>query len=234
MSDAQLYVIRDARGNIYGPAGLATLRQWIKENRIAPEMEIAPEGTAQWQPAGSHPGLAGAWLSPEAASQNTDLTSAAPGQRAAADLPPDASPAAWGSAGHFGTDQTPGIDYGLPVTTSRWSTAALICGIVGLVPFCGIPFAISAIVCGIVGMVNVNEQPQRLKGRGLGLAGLILGIVGLIGCCGCITFSGLSDPAFRPRPAPPAAPSAAPAPAPRGSEHRTPPPAPRGPAPLPT
>jgi len=235
MSDAQLYVIRDARGNIYGPAGLATLRQWIQENRIAPDMEIAVEGTTQWQPAGAHPGLAGAWTSSQASPDGRAGAPSGTEPQSSVESTPDAfptpGPSSAASANPYATAWTPGIDYALPVATSRWSIAALICGIVGLVPVCGTPFAVAAVVCGIVGMVNVHDQPQQLKGRGMGLAGLILGIIGLIGCCGCLSFSNMNDPIFPP---PSAHPSAAPGPAPAPPSHRQPRLAPGGPPALPT
>lgn len=57
-------------------------------------------------------------------------------------------------------------------------TISLILGILGLVLLCcwgGIPFGIAAAITGYLGMNNANNNPQQYGGKGLAIAGLIMG-----------------------------------------------------------
>jgi len=56
--------------------------------------------------------------------------------------------------------------------------AALVMGIVGFI-FFG-PLAILAIIFGAIGIGQTNKDPY-LKGKGMAVAGLVLGILGTIG-----------------------------------------------------
>lgn len=63
-------------------------------------------------------------------------------------------------------------------------TISLILGILGIVLFCcygGFPFGIAAIVTGFLGFQNTNKNPLQYGGRGLAIAGMILGVIGFIG-----------------------------------------------------
>ena len=51
----QWYYVQEGRQA--GPVDDATFRQWVAEHRIGPEQLIWCEGMAQWQPAGTVPGL---------------------------------------------------------------------------------------------------------------------------------------------------------------------------------
>ena len=60
---------------------------------------------------------------------------------------------------------------------------SLVLGILGLVTICcygGIPFGIGAIVTGFLGMKNADSNPHRYGGKGMAIAGLILGAAGLL------------------------------------------------------
>ncbi len=62
--------------------------------------------------------------------------------------------------------------------TAGTAIASLVTGILSFLccgPFTGIP----AIICGHIAKKRINEQPDRLTGGGLALAGLILGYVNL-------------------------------------------------------
>jgi hypothetical protein len=41
-------MVRDPRGNIYGPADAETLRAWVADGRIVAGMQIAPADTDDW------------------------------------------------------------------------------------------------------------------------------------------------------------------------------------------
>lgn len=60
---------------------------------------------------------------------------------------------------------------------------SLVLGISAIVLFCcygGIPLGAAAIVTGYLGLKNANENPQQNGGRGLAIAGIILGAIGLL------------------------------------------------------
>jgi hypothetical protein len=64
--------------------------------------------------------------------------------------------------------------------TDGMSIAAMVCGIVGvLLPGSGIILSILAIIFGGVGMGRTSRNPE-LKGKGMAITGLVLGIVGLL------------------------------------------------------
>ena len=64
--------------------------------------------------------------------------------------------------------------------TDGLSIAAMVCGIVGLVsPGAGIILSILAIIFGGVGMGRTRRNPE-LRGRGMAITGLVLGIVGVV------------------------------------------------------
>ncbi len=44
----------------------------------------------------------------------------------------------------------------------------------------GIPLAVTAVVLGFVSLSRLKQNPDTLAGRGLAIAGLIMGVVGLI------------------------------------------------------
>src|SRR5687767_4979964 len=71
---------------------------------------------------------------------------------------------------------TPGQPYGAPAPrkSNGPATASLVCGILGCVPFIT---SLAAVVLGIVGIRKARDP--NVGGKGLAIAGLILGILGL-------------------------------------------------------
>ena len=63
--------------------------------------------------------------------------------------------------------------------TSGFAIAALVCSLVGLL-FFGIILEPLAIIFGAVGLNQCNKQPGQFKGKGLAIAGLVLGIILLL------------------------------------------------------
>jgi hypothetical protein len=64
--------------------------------------------------------------------------------------------------------------------TDGISIAAMVCGILSFfVPVLGLVLAILAIIFGGVGLGRTNRNPE-LKGRGMAITGLVLGIVGML------------------------------------------------------
>lgn len=74
--------------------------------------------------------------------------------------------------------QQPGIDYR---KTSGMGIASLVCSLIGLF-FFGIGFILGplAIIFGGVGISQCNRQPNVYKGKGLAIAGLVIGIIEVI------------------------------------------------------
>ncbi|MET0999321.1 MAG: DUF4190 domain-containing protein [Marmoricola sp.] len=70
--------------------------------------------------------------------------------------------------------------YGQPQQTSPLAIVALVLGIVGIC--CGQLFVISggAIVTGIISRNQITQAGGRLKGNGMALSGIILGVIGVV------------------------------------------------------
>lgn len=51
---------------------------------------------------------------------------------------------------------------------------------VGLCCCSGLPFSISGIVCSAIGLVQIRAQPERYSGKGLAIAGIIVGAVSIL------------------------------------------------------
>ena len=73
---------------------------------------------------------------------------------------------------------------GLPAQNSPLAIAGFICSLVsvtfGLCCCYGVPFNLVGIGLSIAGLVQVRNQPERFQGRGLAIAGLILGILSIL------------------------------------------------------
>ena len=62
--------------------------------------------------------------------------------------------------------------------TSTLAVVSLVAGILGwtLVPFFG---SIAAVICGHLARKEIRQQPDRLEGDGLAIAGLVLGYLAI-------------------------------------------------------
>ena len=59
--------------------------------------------------------------------------------------------------------------------TSGKAVASLVCGIIGI-----FPFSLVAVILGHISLSQIGKSAGRLKGRGLAIAGLVLGYLGLV------------------------------------------------------
>ena len=69
----------------------------------------------------------------------------------------------------------------VPISTQPSQTlaiVALVLGIVGLIPWVGVAFAIAAIIVGFIGLSHIKKGIA--SGHGMALTGTILGFVGLV------------------------------------------------------
>jgi hypothetical protein len=70
--------------------------------------------------------------------------------------------------------------YGQPVQTSPLAIVSLVLGIVGFLCCTFFVLGIGAAVTGFLARKQINESQGRLKGAGMALAGLILGIASIV------------------------------------------------------
>ena len=81
---------------------------------------------------------------------------------------------------------------GMAARTSGLSIASLVCGIAGLCT-CGVS-ALVGFVLGIIAMVQINKNPQQLKGLGLAISGMVVSLfmVGVVILLSIIGIKGMS------------------------------------------
>lgn len=139
------YVIAND-GNRYGPADIETLRQWVREGRVAPNTTLEDEFTGTQIRASLLPELK--------------------------DLFPSIPPLG-------ATEGVSPLPPRVGGTPSGEATAALVFGILGLL--CCPVFSIASLILGKQEMNRIDQGLSAIEGRGLALAGYILGIVSLVG-----------------------------------------------------
>ena len=189
-NSGQQYLVRDPQGNVYGPADVALLRQWVAQGRIVAGMHIAPRETGEWVEVSVHPALAGCFGTHAAelptALEGPTLVTPAPLVEQAPVTTREGGPVAPATPPREMTYASDGPRDNVPATIS------LIAGIVAtagspLVCLCGcvggplvLGAAVTAIVTGIVGLNQIKADPLRFSGRGKAVGGLALGIAGLV------------------------------------------------------
>lgn len=172
MAELKTYRVREPQGNIYGPADMSTLRQWVGQGRIVAGMSIAEEGTPDWQDVATHAGLA-------------DLF----GQVGAGAT--GGAPAGGANPYAASTSQTVEVTRSMNYASMGGqqlnivALISMIAGILGLPASCccncfSVPFAITAIVMGIIALRQFRATPYRFTGKGMAIAGLTCGILALV------------------------------------------------------
>lgn len=84
------------------------------------------------------------------------------------------------------------------VRTSGLAITSLVCGIVGLLT-CLVLAGIPAVICGHMALNQIGQDPTRIGGRGMAIAGLIMGYLQLLCCVAALVlfftlgFAGLSN-----------------------------------------
>jgi hypothetical protein len=97
------------------------------------------------------------------------------GQDPSAGQPPAYPPPPPGAPGGYGPP--PG-----PQKKSPLAIVSLVTGIIAVIPCCwSLPvFAIAALVTGLIGKKQIDQSQGQIPGRGMALAGIILGAVALV------------------------------------------------------
>lgn len=87
-----------------------------------------------------------------------------------------------GTRDYFTSERSPAPSMGntTPKKTDGMATTGFIGSLVGLF-IAGIPLGIMAIVFGFVSLGKIKRHPERYKGRGFGIASIIIGAVDVIG-----------------------------------------------------
>lgn len=200
MADVQ-YIIRDAAGNTYGPTDLVTLKQWIRDHRVTPHMQIAVRGSNAYRPATAVEELREAFAtSPyahlyglaqparptvepvgqqrpfEPQPLHNVATGAAPTQYQAPAAP---VPGQWQQQ-----PQDP-IAYAAPSgTQSGMAVASMILGICSIAMLLGCPYitpilSLVGVVLGHSAKAQIRRDPGRYSGEGMATAGLIMSYITL-------------------------------------------------------
>lgn len=79
------------------------------------------------------------------------------------------------SAGDAVPRVDPAVAFGLPPETSGKAIFSLLSGLIVIF----FPFSVGAIVFGYLGLYDIRRSPGRLTGRGLAIAGIVLGYLGV-------------------------------------------------------
>ena len=80
------------------------------------------------------------------------------------------------------------------------ATAALVCGLAGLVLFIFVAPSVVALVLGLIAARRARARPHPGDGRGRAIAGWILGIVGILGFLAVVITAIVADGGRQQRP----------------------------------
>jgi hypothetical protein len=138
-----------------GPVSIDELRSKLGLGEVAGTDLVWREGMVDWRPASSVDELRAALV------RNPFVVPPVAGTDGSS---PYAPPGAPGSSS--------GMSPALP--TSGLAIASLICGIMGLISCMFLP-GIPAVICGHMALKRIEDPAARLTGRGIAIAGLIMG-----------------------------------------------------------
>ena len=149
----QIHIARD--GKQLGPFSLEEINRQLAAGTLSPSDNAWYEGATGWAPLSTVPGV----------------TVAATGG-----TPPPSSPA---PAAVVPTPTAAPVPAASP--TEPLAIWSLVLSLVGLLGFCcgGPMLGIAAVVCGHLGLSKINANPH-LQGRGLALAGLVIGYFAIV------------------------------------------------------
>lgn len=89
-------------------------------------------------------------------------------------------PVPWQSQSPAAQNQAFGLASSQQSQNQTLPTVSLVLGIISCFTVCcagGVIFGIPAAICGYLGMRNADSEPNRYTGRGLAVAGMVIGIV---------------------------------------------------------
>lgn len=136
----------------HGPVNELEVRTLLSTGKIDEETLIWREGMADWLPVSQVPEF----------SSSTNLAESADGSPYSA---PQSNP---GAAPYTGTTPTDGL-----------AITSLVCGILGIT-MCGIVTGIVAVICGHMSLKKINTSPTPFAGKGMAIAGLVMGYLSIL------------------------------------------------------
>jgi alpha/beta superfamily hydrolase len=149
-------------GAQWGPYPLNDVNAMLSSGQLSPADLAWTEGMGEWVPLSAFPGV----VLPSAAGS-----------------PPPRMPALPVPGAGYVMRPVAGAQTRPPAVTSGAVVASLITGLLGLLvcwmPLLGFPLGLVAVICGHVGRSNIRRSRGTLTGRGMGLAGLLMGYF----CC---------------------------------------------------
>jgi hypothetical protein len=152
----QIHIARD--GKQLGPFSLEEINRQLAAGTLSLSDNAWYEGAAGWMPLSSVPGVTGVTSATPPVSPTTPVAPATP----------VVSPVA----------SAPVVPRAPTEPLAIWS---FVLSLVGLLGFCcgGPMLGIAAVVCGHLGLSKINANPQ-LQGRGLAVAGLVIGYLAIV------------------------------------------------------
>lgn len=172
MSTPSNYHMIGADGREYGPVSGDQLRQWIKEGRADRFTQVRPEGESWWKPLGQFSEFAELLPQPSASAPPPGGGTAVPSQPPPAPPPMAPMPVPEPLAGSYPA-------YGGPPKVDGMVVAGLVLSGLGLVCCCTGPFfSPLGLAFSLIGLNNINKDPVNRTGKGLAIAGIVLGALG--------------------------------------------------------
>jgi hypothetical protein len=167
----QIHIARD--GKQLGPFSLEEINRQIAAGTLSLSDNAWYEGAAGWAPLSTVPGVTTSTASSSSASIPPPTTPSLP----------TAPPAASGPV----VPQTVVV----AAPTEPLAVWSLVLSLVALLGFCcgGPVLGIAAVICGHLGLSKINANPN-LQGRGLALAGLIIGYFAIVSWALYLVFFG--------------------------------------------
>lgn len=149
----QIHIARN--GQPMGPFSLEEVNRQLAAGTLSLADQAWYEGAAGWAPLSTVPGVSGSSTAPNSPPQAGATT-----------------PSAVVPASTVGGPVIASVSSSQTEPLAIWS---LVLSLVGLLSFCcGPAFGIGAVVCGHLALSKIKAKPE-LEGRGLALAGLIIG-----------------------------------------------------------
>lgn len=176
-------------GTQHGPTTLEELRVLLQSGQLSRESLVWRQGMGDWTPASA---VADLWEKPVVADVAVPAAPSVESAVAPAPAPfvalVPASPSLPVPPTPFMTPQQQAWQMGV-VPQSGLAIASLVCGILGiLLCYVNALGALPAVICGHMALRRMRESPFPMAGRGMAIAGLIMGYLGLLFQIGMIAF----------------------------------------------
>jgi hypothetical protein len=161
-------------GKQHGPLPCDAVRDLLQSGQLGPDSLVWRQGMGDWTPASAVTDL---WVKKSAIDPVAGLSlppqpMAVSSPEAAAVMPPVPS------ASEISAQQA--WQMGI-VPQSGLAIASLVCGIIGLILcYVNILGALPAVICGHMALRRIRESEFPMSGRGMAVAGLVMGYLGLL------------------------------------------------------